>query len=56
MKNILDLIVEENGKFIVRISLKKYEFKTKAEAFHFMRSLLFRRPSNKLKKLHIFIN
>ncbi len=51
MKSIIDLIVKENGKFIVEISLKKYEFATEAEAFHFMRSFLLRLPSNKLKKL-----
>ena len=51
MKSIIDLIVKENGKFIVQISLKRYEFETEAEAFYFMRSFLLRRPSNKLKKL-----
>ena len=50
MKTIVDLIVKENGKFIVQISLKRYEFETEAKAFGFMRMLLSRRPSYKLKK------
>lgn len=55
MKTILDLIVKENGKFIVQISLTRYEFETEAEAFGFIRNLLSCRPSYKLKKTtHIY--
>ena len=50
MKSITDLIVKENGKFIVEISLEKYEFATESEEFNFMRSFLSRLPINKLKK------
>ena len=45
MKSVLDLIAEENGKFIVQTP-KRYEFKTKDEAYQFIRYFLLCIPYN----------
>ena len=56
MRSTIELIVEENNKFIVKIYLEKQEFATENEAFNFITDFLSRQLSNKLTRNNQTIN